>query len=59
MPDDLSAAALLSRHLSDAASSFLIGVPAAVAEFMREADEPADLAADGLSVTTPRGVLTS
>lgn len=57
MADDLSAAALLRRHLNDAASSFLIGVPAAVAEFMREADEPADLAADGLSVTTPRGTL--
>ena len=57
MADDLSAAAVLRRYLNDPASSFLIGVPAAVAEFMREADEPVDITGGGFSVTTPRGAL--
>jgi hypothetical protein len=51
----LSAIEVLERHLGDTASSFMIGVPAAVAEFMRDPEEPAG--ADGLAVTTPRGGL--
>ncbi len=42
-------------QLADAAASFAIGVPAAVAEFLRGADEPAEAGADGLSIVTPRG----
>ena len=47
--------AVLRRCLADAASSFAIGVPAAVAEFMREPAEPAETASDGLCLITPRG----
>lgn len=49
-PDDV-----LRSHLADAAASFAIGVPAAVAEFMRGPAEPAEAGADGLSIVTPRG----
>lgn len=55
---DLSAEVVLRRSLQDAASSFSIGVPAAVAEFMRAADEPL-LTEDAESpiVTTARGAI--
>jgi hypothetical protein len=51
---------VLRGFLADAASSFAIGVPAAVAEFMRAPAEPAEIAetgTDGLSLVTPRGGL--
>jgi hypothetical protein len=46
---------ILCDHLADSASSFAIGVPAAVGEFMRRPDESFEVAADGLTVVTPRG----
>jgi hypothetical protein len=46
---------ILRSYLADCASSFAIGVPAAVAEFMRGPDEPCEVSADGLTVVTPRG----
>jgi hypothetical protein len=55
---NLSAEAVLSRYLQDAASSFSIGVPAAVAEFMRVADEPLLVEeAEALTVATMRGAI--
>lgn len=54
---------VLRGFLADAASSFAIGVPAAVAEFMRAPAEPAapaetaETGGDGLSLVTPRGGL--
>ncbi len=50
--------AVLHAQLRDAAASFAIGVPAAVAEFMRDPAEPTQTVAAGeeeLSITTPRG----
>jgi len=46
---------VLRAQLADAAASFSIGVPAAVAEFLREPGEPFEVGEAGLSVTTPRG----
>ena len=57
MADDSSVAEVLRRSLADPASSFSIGVPAAVAEFMRDAGEPAETLAAGLGVATPRGAI--
>ncbi len=57
MFDDRSAIEVLRRSLADPAGSFSIGVPAAVAEFMRDAGEPAETLAAGLGVATPRGAI--
>ena len=57
MFDDRSAIEVLRRSLADPAGSFSIGVPAAVAEFMRDAEEPAEALADGLGVATARGAI--
>ncbi len=55
---DLSAEAILRRSLRDAASSFSIGVPAAVAEFMRAETEPLLTEdAEALTVATARGAI--
>ncbi len=47
----------LRRLLVDPAASFAIGVPAASAEFLRAADEPWEVAGDGLGAATPRGAI--
>ncbi len=55
---DLSAEAILRRSLRDAASSFSIGVPAEVAEFMRAENEPLLTEdAEALTVATARGAI--
>jgi len=46
---------VLRAYLADAAASFAIGVPAAVAEFLRDTGEPVEAGAGGLSIATPRG----
>ena len=46
---------VLRAYLADAAASFAIGVPAAVAEFLRDPGEPVEAGAGGLSIATPRG----
>ena len=46
---------VLRAQLQDPEASFAIGVPGAVAEFLREPAEPCETGGDGLAVTTPRG----
>ncbi len=47
--------AVLRAQLADAAASFAIGLPAAVAEFLRDPAEPLELDEDSLSIETARG----
>ncbi|MDX1575202.1 MAG: hypothetical protein R3285_03345, partial [Kiloniellales bacterium] len=46
---------VVRAQLEDPAASFAIGVPGAVAEFLRDPAEPFETGGDGLTVTTPRG----
>lgn len=50
---------LLRRQIADARCAFSLGVFGAIAEFMRDPDEPAALAAadDRLEIVTPRGAM--
>ncbi len=58
MPRGLEVEEILARHLGDAASSFSVGAPGAIAEFHRAADEAPDLDdRTGLRIATARGAL--
>ena len=60
MTSDPEPNAVLRALLADPAASFAIGVPAAVAEFMRAPGEAADVSEvgeGGLAVATPRGAI--
>ena len=49
--------AVLQELLADPEASFALGGPGASAEFLRGAEEPADVSADGLALATPRGAI--
>jgi hypothetical protein len=48
---------ILAAHLVDPTTSWSLGTFGAIAEFMRDAEEPVTLAADGLAATTARGAI--
>ncbi len=50
-------AAFVRAQLADATTQWNLGSFGVVAEFMRDADEPADMRTDGLAVATARGAI--
>ena len=48
---------ILAAHLVDPATSWSLGTFGAIAEFMRDADEPVTMAQDGLAAATVRGAI--
>src|SRR5436190_1353833 len=57
MPAAASAFELITAQLEDPQAQWSLGTFGAIAEFMRDADEPAEILRDetSMSVTTPRG----